>query len=198
VSKRQQTGTIYVDAKTAEHHFLGTRKHLTLSPQDKEAALEALSDGQTKVTDTYETARNQYMKRIKRQVLATIWVAIIMLLISLVEMYLMLRSSFLSRIKEVGVLRAIGLKKREIYKMFLGEIIVLTTLTALPGMILMTYIIGEVIKIPHIGDSLMINPAIFIVSFGLVFLFNILAGLMPVLATLRKSPAEILARNDVN
>ena len=106
--------------------------------------------------------------------------------------------SFLSRIKEVGVLRAIGLKKRDIYKMFLGEIIVLTTLTALPGMLLMAYMISEIIKIPYAGDSLMINPGIVILSFGVVFLFNILAGLMPVVGTVRKAPAAILARNDVN
>ena len=197
-SKRQQMGTIYVDAKTAENHFLSKQKHLTLSPEDKKATYEALSGGNIKVTDTYETAKKQYMKKIKRQILATVCVAIVILLISLIEMYLMLRASFLSRIKEVGVLRAIGLKKRDIYKMFLGEIIVLTTLTALPGMLLMAYMISEIIKIPYAGDSLMINPGIVILSFGVVFLFNILAGLMPVVGTVRKAPAAILARNDVN
>ena len=38
--------------------------------------------------------------------------------ISLIEIFLMLRSSFLSRIKEIGVLRAIGVKKSDMrYKM---------------------------------------------------------------------------------
>ena len=98
----------------------------------------------------------------------------------------------------MGVLRAIGLKKKYIYKMFLGEIIALTTLTALPGMAVMAYIINGLIKVPYIGDSFMMNPVIFAVAFGTVFVFNILAGLMPVFNTMRKTPAEILARNDVN
>ena len=87
---------------------------------------------------------------------------------------------------------------RSIYKMFLGEIIALTTLTALPGMGVMAYIISGLIKVPYIGDSYLMNPLIFAVALGTVFLFNILAGLLPVWNTMRKTPAEILARNDVN
>ena len=57
----------------------------------------------------------------------------IIILVALIELFLMLRSSFLSRIKEVGTMRAIGLKKRDIYKMFIGEIAVITAITAIPG-----------------------------------------------------------------
>ena len=48
----------------------------------------------------------------------------------------MIRSSFLSRIKEIGILRAIGLKKKDIYKMFAGETIAITTLASVPGIAL--------------------------------------------------------------
>ena len=44
----------------------------------------------------------------------------------------------------------------------------------------------------------MMNGAIFAGSFVLVFAFNMLAGLLPVFNTMRKTPAEILSRNDVN
>lgn len=197
-SKNQDTSKVYVTGKTAEYHFLSSQKNLILSPVDKEATFTELSTQEVKVTDNYAKDKKEYIKSIKNQVLATIWVAIIMLLISLVEMYLMLRSSFLSRIKEVGVLRAIGLKKKDIYKMFLGEILALTLITALPGMGVMAYILTELTKVPYIGTSLLINPTIFVAAFGIVLLFNLLAGLLPVFHTMRKTPAEILARNDVN
>ena len=197
-SKTNDTSKIYVTAKTAKYNFLTTQKDLVLSPKDKAAAMAELEAQNYKVTDNYQRDKDEYIKSIKKQVLATIWVAIIMLVISLIEIYLMLRSSFLSRIKEVGVLRAIGLKKKDIYKMFLGEIIALTMLTALPGMGVMAYVISGLIKVPYIGDSFMMNPLIFGVAFATVFVFNILAGLLPVWNTLRKTPAEILARNDVN
>lgn len=197
-SKTNDTDKIYVTAKTAKYNFLTTQKHLVLSPEDKAETFAELTAADVKVTDNYAHDKDEYVKSIKKQVLATIWVAVILLLISLIEIYLMLRSSFLSRIKEVGVLRAIGLKKGDIYKMFLGEIIALTTLTALPGMGVMAYIISGLIKVPYIGDSYLMNPLIFAVALGTVFLFNILAGLLPVWNTMRKTPAEILARNDVN
>ena len=122
----------------------------------------------------------------------------IILLISLIEIYLMLRSSFLSRIKEVGVLRAIGLKKKDIYKMFVGEVIALTTLTTLPAMVIMAYILNGISKVPMIGEQYLMNPAVFLISFAIVAVFNLVAGLLPVFSTMRNTPAEILARNDVN
>ena len=64
------------------------------------------------------------------------------IVISFVEIVLMLRASFLSRIKEVGIYRAIGVKKKDIYIMFSGEIIAITTLASLPGILLSAYIIN--------------------------------------------------------
>lgn len=197
-SKRMGEDKIYVSSKTAAYNFFGTQKHLTICPIDKDATLAELSAADVKVRDPYADSKKEYIDSIKKQVLATIWVAAILLLVSLIEMYLMLRASFLSRIKEVGVLRAIGLKKKDVYKMFLGEIIALFTLTAIPGMAAMAYILHELIKIPYIGNTLMMNPTVFGICFVLLLGFDIVAGLIPVFRTMRKTPAEILARNDVN
>ncbi len=197
-SKRGDGEKIYVSSKTASYNFLATQRHLTICPADKDAMFAELEAADIKVKDPYADSKKEYIDSIKTQVIATIWVAVILLLVSLVEMYLMLRASFLSRIKEVGVLRAIGLKKKDVYKMFLGEIIALFTLTAIPGMAAMAYILHELTKIPYIGETLMMNPVIFGICFVLILGFDILAGLIPVFKTMRKTPAEILARNDVN
>ena len=120
------------------------------------------------------------------------------MLISLIEMFLMLRSSFLSRIKEVGTLRAIGLKKKDIYRMFTGEILVMTFLTAIPGIALMYFGLSQVVKITYYLEGLyMINPMIAAITFGIILAFNLLAGLIPVYVTMRKTPAQILARTDI-
>ncbi len=192
---------LYVNADTAKHAFLETQSNLMLSPKSEEAKaalVQKLEAKNVKVYDCYADAKADYIEQMMRQILATILVSGVILLISLIEIYLMLRSSFLSRIKEVGVLRAIGLKKKDIYKMFAGEIIALTTLTTLPGMAVMAYILNGISKAPLIGSQFLMNPLIFLISFGLVFGFNLLAGLLPVAGTMRKTPAEILARNDVN
>ncbi len=195
---KRQEDVLYVSQITARDALLSSKTSLVLSPKDKAATYEALSAQNVKVTDNYASDRASYIDGISKQVMATILVSGIILLISLIEMYLMLRSSFLSRIKEVGVLRAIGLKKKDIYKMFTGEIIATTTLTTLPGMLLMGYILNGVSKIPMVGDQYLMNPIVFLISFGIVFGFNLIAGLLPVFNTMRKTPAAILSRNDVN
>ena len=77
----------------------------------------------------------------RKRISSSITVALVMLAISLIEIILMTRSSFLSRIKEVGTLRAIGVKKSDIYKMFMGEAFAITTLTQIPGVLFMSYCI---------------------------------------------------------
>ena len=123
--------------------------------------------------------------------------ASVILGISLIEIYLMIRSSFLSRIKEIGVLRAIGVKKLDIYRMFLGEILAITTVASMPGIIFMTYILSTISQVPYVGRMYIINGITVGISVLLVYLFNSFVGLMPLFKVLRKTPAKILARQDV-
>ena len=133
----------------------------------------------------------------KDEIKSAVIFAGVILAISLVEIYLMIRSSFLSRIKEIGVLRAIGVKKKDIYRMFIGEIISITTIASLPGIILMTYILSQVSKIPYVDRMFIINFNTIGISVLIVYLFNIIVGLAPLYKVLRKTPAAILARHDV-
>lgn len=188
----------FVNSNTEKYAFLDKCRKITLSPQNKEETYQQLKDESIKVTDVYNKDKKQYIENIKERVFSTILVAMIILIISLVEIYLILRSSFLSRIKEVGVLRAIGLKKRDVYKMFIGEIIAMTTITTLPTMLIAAYALEKLEGLPYIGEMIMMNPEIFLISLCIIFVANIIFGLLPVFNTMRKTPAAILSRNDVN
>lgn len=190
--------TYYVNDRTATLNFIESQKNMTLCTDDKAGVIATIQESGAKAIDNYQSDKEKYFNNIEKEMIATGITAVIILLISLVEIYLMLRASFLSRIKEVGVLRAIGLKKKDIYKMFSGEIIAITCITTLPGMAVMAYILHSLTKIPGIGDNYLINPIIFLGSFALVFAFNMFAGLLPAIRTMRQTPAAILARNDVN
>ena len=124
-------------------------------------------------------------------------VAAIMLGISLIEIILMTRSSFLSRIKEVGIYRAIGVKKSDIYKMFTGESFAITTLTSIPGVLFMSYCISVLSDINYIGKNYVMNIWVVLFCIGLLYVFNMVISLIPVFNTMRKTPAEILARHDL-
>ncbi len=146
---------------------------------------------------TYDKAREEYIKERQDSIRSGVIFAGVILAISLIEIYLMERSSFLSRIKEVGVLRAIGAKKTDIYRMFLGEILAITTIAGMPGLLLMTYILYSFARIPYIGGMFIINFETVGISILLMYVFNIIVGLLPLNKVLRKTPAEILARHDI-
>ncbi len=194
-----QGSAFYVNDNTKLKEYIASVKTVTISSDNPESTkAEVESEGKT-VINHYENDKASFNAQNRTVLFRTILVAAVMVAISLIEMYLMLRASFLSRIKEVGVLRAIGLKKSDIYRMFAGEVFAITIVTALPGMLFMAYILNSVIKASSYTENMYrMNPAIFGAALLLVLSFNLLAGLMPVFSTLRKTPAEILARNDVN
>ena len=149
------------------------------------------------IKDSYEHSRSEFIRSKKEEIKTSIISSLIILIISLIEIVLMIRSSFLSRIKEVGTYRAIGVKKKDIYIMFMGEIIAITTLASVPGIILGAYIMKLLSNIEYLKDTIVINMPIVIFSIILIYVFNLIVGLIPVFNTMRKRPAEILARTDI-
>lgn len=149
------------------------------------------------IKDSYMRSREKYVNSRRSSVKASLISSGIILAISLIEILLMMRSSFLSRIKEVGTYRAIGVKKKDIYIMFSGEIIAITTFAAVPGILICAYVVKKLSEMPELADYFMINGFVVILSILLVFVFNLVVGLIPVFNTIRKRPAQILSRTDI-
>ena len=166
-------------------------------PKDKQKAIEELKAINLNVIDAYENDRNTYIREHLPSMKSTIIVSSVILIISLIEILLIIRSSFLSRIKEVGIFRAIGVKKSDIYKMFVGEIIAITTTASLLGFALMTYILKALTTVTYLQSKFVINAQVIIVSIVLIYGFNVIFGLLPVFNTIRRTPAQILSRHDV-
>lgn len=187
-----------VNNNTVKYSVISKENGFTIYPKDKDSILNKFkNEYQLNIIDRYEKDKQEYIHSKKEEIKSTVIFAGIIIAISLVEIYLMIRSSFLSRIKEVGVLRAIGVKKKDLYRMFLGEILAITTIASLPGIALMSYILKEISKIPYVTRMFIINTTTVGISVILVYVFNIIVGLMPLFKVLRKTPAKILARHDV-
>ncbi|MBQ1812923.1 MAG: ABC transporter ATP-binding protein/permease [Bacilli bacterium] len=187
-----------VSNNTIKYKLLDDNKEIIVYPKDKDRVTNYFKEKSIKVQDIYDKDKKDYMEERKEYVKSSSLVAIIMLSISLVEIYLMIRSSFLSRIKEVGILRAIGIKKMDIYKMFLGEILAITLTASTLGLIVMGYVIKELTELPLLGESYLFNLPIILISVLIVYGFNIIVGLLPVFNTIRKTPAQILSRIDAD
>ena len=188
----------FVNENTLKYYLITKKQNISIYPKEKEKVLNKLkNEYKLNARDSYIYSKEKLIKERKGTVKATIISSGIILIISLIEILLMTRSSFLSRIKEVGIYRAIGVKKKDIYIMFSGEIIAITLLCATPGIILCAYILSILKQISYISDMFIINGETIIFSLILVLLFNLLVGLIPVFVTIRKRPAEILARTDI-
>lgn len=187
-----------VNNNTVKYDVISKNNGFTIYPKDKYSVMNRFqNEYRLNIIDRYEKDKQTYINGKKDEIKSAVIFAGVILAISLVEIYLMIRSSFLSRIKEIGVLRAIGVKKSDIYRMFVGEIISITTIASLPGIILMTYILSQVSKIPYADRMFIINFNTIGISILIVYLFNIIVGLAPLFKVLRKTPASILARHDV-
>ena len=177
--------------------LLKKSKNIMVYPKDKDIIVDELTNEGINVEDSYLASKTKYLKERENGTKVAITSSLIVLGISLIEIILMLRSSFLSRIKEVGIYRAIGLKKKDIYIMFSGEIIAITTLTSLPGIILSAYIFNRISHMPYLGSEFLVNQGIVVLAIILIYIFNLVCGLFPVFFTLRKRPAQILSRTDI-
>ena len=188
----------FISTNTNKYKIIENNKNITIYTNDKEKVINDFKEMDRKIKDVYEYDKDNYIKENKESMSSSIIIALIVLGISLVEIILMTRSSFLSRIKEVGIYRAIGVKKSDIYKMFMGEAFAITSLTQIPGVLFMSYCISVLSDISYVERNYVMNPAVMILCILLLYIFNIIIGLIPVANTIRKTPAEILSRHDLD
>ncbi len=197
-TSKDQIDTFLVNSNMIKIELISTSSDISVYSKDKESTLnKARNDFRINIKDSYQISREEYIEAQKENIKSAVISSGIIIVISLIEIFLMIRSSFLSRVKEVGIYRAIGVKKWDIYVMFSGEIIAITLLAAIPGILVSTYILSLLTKISYLKDMLVINSTLVGGSILLVFVFNLVVGLVPVFNTLRKRPAEILARTDI-
>ena len=186
-----------VNNNTVKYKLIREKQEFMVYAKDKEKALNDFRNLNLNVVNTYENSKEEYLRAKKENMKTSIIVSAIILAISLIEIFLMIRSSFLSRIKEIGILRAIGIKKKDIYKMFAGETIAITTLASVPGIILMAYILKALSQITYFSRFFLVNIWTIIVTIILIYLFNLIIGLLPVHRVVKKTPAQILSRHDI-
>jgi len=179
----------FVNTKTVMINLITESDSLTIYSSDNEKTINQFNIKNKNVMDIYESDRLKYVGVKSQSMIASLGVAIVILAISLFEIIFMTRSSFLSRIKEVGIYRAIGVKKSDIYKMFIGEAFAISTLTSLPAVLIMSYCLKIISSMDYIGMDYKMNIFITILCLIITYGFNILVSLFPVIGTLVKTPA---------
>ncbi len=192
-------GKYFVNNNMIKYQLIQSQSNMTIKAKgDKEDTIAAMKAYGLKARDLYKYERTKYRKSQLNMMKTFLLVGAVIIIISLIEVFLMMRASFLSRIKEVGTLRAIGVKKSDIYKMFTGEILAITIVASIPGWLLMNYVVYKLQNIEAVSGMFTCNVQTVLISLAITVLFNVVFGLLPVFHTLIKRPAAILARTDVN
>lgn len=197
VTKNNDNNILIVNSKMITYTLFDNNSTMTLATDNKDELVSKLQEKDYNAINSYDKNRNDYIKENKASVNSIIVFTSVILAISLLEIYLMIRSSFLSRIKEVGIYRAIGVKKSDIYKMFASEIMAINLTATLGGIILMGAILYNVSKMKVLGSMVVLNGTTIGLALLISFGFNLIMGLIPVYRVVRKRPSEILARHDI-
>jgi ABC-type lipoprotein export system ATPase subunit/cell division protein FtsX len=148
--------------------------------------------------DIYQQAYNAITRDQTVVLLSTLSASGILLGLATLGFYFVIRSSLFQRIYEVSVYRALGVRKVDVFRSFIVEIFVLTTLTTLVGFVLANIALGR-LQEGLLGqlNFFYVNPLTFVIGLILLYAINLGAGLFPVAMLLKKTPAQILSQYDI-
>lgn len=122
----------------------------------------------------------------------------VLLGVIIIYIYFIMRSKMLKQIYTIGVYRALGAKKTNIYKMFLSDIFVTTTLTTFLGYIIVVIgynkIMGSLVRTLSIYK---VHTSYMLIGVLGLYVVNFIFGLLPIFLLLIKSPSEIISKYDI-
>ena len=109
-----------------------------------------------------------------------------------------MRAGLMSRVKEVGIYRAIGVTKGNLIFRFLIEALVLCAVTVLTGFLAMSLLMRHWVTHSALMKILFHYPLwMMLLLFLLLVFLCAFCGVLPVMLLLRKTPSEILAKYDI-
>ena len=172
--------------------------HLMISSSDP-AATEAYlteklgAEGFLTPDDIFE----QVYAEIRTGVMITVITVTAVIALMCLCVFFIMRSSFMSRVREVGILRAIGVTKKNLTFRFAVETALLLLLTVVPGYLLSFWFIGSLSGAPLLSEifyfPLWLGAGLFVILAIVTLVF----GVLPAMTLLRKTPSEILSKYDI-
>lgn len=122
--------------------------------------------------------------------------ALISLIVSLIMIGIVMYISVLERTNEIGILRAIGARKRDIFRIFNAETFIIGVISAIFA-ILITYMSSYPLnkllyKFTDIKNIISLNFSMMVIIFALSILVAIIGGLFPARIAMNKDPIECL------
>ena len=112
-------------------------------------------------------------------------------------MLMIMRSSVLSRVREIGVYRCIGVTRKNMYFRFMVEGLVTASMYILPTYLIMVGIIHWITHWSGMQMEIFLPAWICVPLLVFLYLLAVICALLPIFRLLRKTPAEIMAKYDI-
>jgi hypothetical protein len=147
---------------------------------------------------TPEGVFNEIIREKTTAIVAGLVTMTVILALMSVCMFFIMRSSLMSRIKEVGIYRAIGVSKKNLVFRFFIESIVLSVMTVMVGYLISSGFLFACLGISSLVSEIFYYPLwLAIADFVILAVLSLFCGTLPILSLLRKTPSEILAKYDI-
>lgn len=118
--------------------------------------------------------------------------------VSALSIFFITRSDLLSRIHEVSVLRSLGSTKGDILKVFALEITMITTVSSFLGYMLMVLFLKSLqLEVSIIIEYISLPTLVILIGIGILYISNLISGLLPVFLLLQKTPSQIAKKHDL-
>lgn len=143
------------------------------------------------VSDSYEEQMTEFYESRSVQLNAQFIATIIIFAISVLMLYFTMKSNAINRAQELTVYRLVGITARSILSAFVLEVVMITTYTMLPAVLIFSGIIKFIAVIPALQTDIVYPWS---AVFGLLlFLYsvNIVVGMLPVYTIVKLPPAQL-------
>ena len=151
-------------------------------------------DFKLNVTVPYEEELAEYQKAHSVNVDAKKLITGVIVLISLILVYFMIKSNAMSRSEELTVYRLLGISRGSILKAYILEMVLMTCYTSLPAVLLTSGVLRFISSIPSLEMGMMVpwwSVALLLVA---IYTVHILISIMPIYGILSKPPATLAVK----
>ncbi len=125
-----------------------------------------------------------------------VWIGVIVLMC--ISMYFIMRSTVMSRMREIGIYRSIGASRKNVVFRFAVETGIVVTFSVMLGYLAASAVVWYILKSGGSATTWLYYPlwmALLIIV--LLYAICIPCGILPVLRLIRKTPSEIMAKYDI-
>lgn len=180
-----------------EHYvFMHTISEMKVYSSNPQELLDKMEDNDLIASWPYGDTLIQ--TRIEQsKLMPVLYISIFILLFTGLGFYYMMRSSMLSRMYEISVYRALGMKNSSIMRGFTIELIVVTTFSTFIGYLVASFFILNFQDVSYLKNIAYLNISSFLLGIVLLYGINIVFGTLSLRRQLRKTPAELLSSYDM-